>query len=616
MLVAFIFLIIVVRLGYLQVVKSKWLVARACEQWYRDLPLQAKRGGIYDTSGVTLATSYTTYDVYAKPNMISNPEKVALKLSNLLGLDYTSVYNKVINKSYSESLIKLQVDSVQANKLIAEDMAGVVLSENTKRYYPYGNMLSQVLGFTTVDNVGQSGIEATYDKYLKGINGYALEESDVHGVKIDNTLSRYVPSIAGMDLELTIDINIQSSLEKALNQLMSEQKPKSATGIVLNPNTGEIIAMSTKPSYDLNSIPRNDVATLLSQARNVSIVDVYEPGSTFKVLTTATALEYGVAHLEDRFYDPGYRMVDGQKIKCWKSIGHGSQNLIQGLNNSCNSVFVDLALRLGKDRLYESFAKYGLGSTLGVDYIGEASGIIMDKDSAKTVDIARMGFGQAVAVSPIQLISAFSSVINGGNLMQPYFVKSISSNGKIVYKNASKVIRRTVSQKTSDTMRMMVEEVVKQYSGFYAFIPGYRVGGKTGTTQKYVNGRIGDSYIASFIGTFPADKPDYVVLIVADEPSGGSYYGSIVATPYAKLVIQDIINYKHYAPNNLDDDLAKLTADIEMPYIVGMDVHDAVDMLTSLGLQCEIEGDGEIVTEQMPAPDYKLCKNSITLIKT
>ena len=613
---AFIFLIIVVRLGYLQVVKSKWLVARACEQWYRDLPLQAKRGGIYYTSGVTLATSYTTYDVYAKPNMISNPEKVALKLSNLLGLDYTSVYNKVINKSYSESLIKLQVDSVQANKLIAEDMAGVVLSENTKRYYPYGNMLSQVLGFTTVDNVGQSGIEATYDKYLKGINGYALEESDVHGVKIDNTLSRYVPSIAGMDLELTIDINIQSSLEKALNQLMSEQKPKSATGIVLNPNTGEIIAMSTKPSYDLNSIPRNDVATLLSQARNVSIVDVYEPGSTFKVLTTATALEYGVAHLEDRFYDPGYRMVDGQKIKCWKSIGHGSQNLIQGLNNSCNSVFVDLALRLGKDRLYESFAKYGLGSTLGVDYIGEASGIIMDKDSAKTVDIARMGFGQAVAVSPIQLISAFSSVINGGNLMQPYFVKSISSNGKIVYKNSPKVIRRTVSQKTSDTMRMMVEEVVKQYSGFYAFIPGYRVGGKTGTTQKYVNGRIGDSYIASFIGTFPADKPDYVVLIVADEPSGGSYYGSIVATPYAKLVIQDIINYKHYAPNNLDEDLAKLTADISMPYIVGMDIHDAVDMLTSLGLQCEIEGDGEIVTEQMPAPDYKLCKNSITLIKT
>ncbi len=615
-LVTFVFVAIIVRLGYLQIVQGKWLQGMAAAQWYRDLPLTATRGGIYDASGNALAISYTTFDVYAKPSRVKEPEKVALTLSNLLGLDYDEVHKRVTNKLVSESVIKLQVDSTIAEQIIAKNMAGVVLSENSKRYYPYGNLLSQVLGFTTIDNIGQSGLEAYYEKYLKGVNGYALEESDVNGIKIDNTLSTYVPSIAGMDLALTIDVNIQSFLENALVKLMEEQKPTTATGIVMNPNTGEIVAMSTKPSYDLNSLPRNDVATLLSQARNISVVDIYEPGSTFKVLTTATALEQGVATINDRFYDPGYRIVDGEKIKCWKLKGHGSQDLIQGLNNSCNSVFVDLALRLGKDKLYESFANYGLGNTLGVDFLGEASGILMDKDSAKTVDIARMGFGQAVAVSPLQLISAFCSVINGGKLMQPYFVQSIKGGDKVVYSHSPTTIRRTVSEETSSTIRMMVEQVVKQYSGFNAFIPGYRVSGKTGTTQKYVNGKIGDKYIASFIGAFPADKPDYVVLIIADEPTAGSYYGSIVATPYAKMVIENIISYKKYPASNLDEDLDKLKPTIAMPNLVGQSVEQAMHMLADLGLQCEIEGEGDVIKEQLPAPDTMLCANSITLLRT
>ncbi len=614
-LVTFVFVAIIVRLGYLQIVQGKWLQGMAAAQWYRDLPLTATRGGIYDASGNALAISYTTFDVYAKPSRVKEPEKVALTLSNLLGLDYDDVHKRVTNKLVSESVIKLQVDSTIAEQIIDKNMAGVVLSENSKRYYPYGNLLSQVLGFTTIDNIGQSGLEAYYEKYLKGVNGYALEESDVNGIKIDNTLSTYVPSIAGMDLALTIDVNIQSFLENALVKLMEEQKPTTATGIVMNPNTGEIVAMSTKPSYDLNSLPRNDVATLLSQARNIGVVDIYEPGSTFKVLTTATALEQGVATINDRFYDPGYRIVDGEKIKCWKLKGHGSQDLIQGLNNSCNSVFVDLALRLGKDKLYESFANYGLGNTLGVDFLGEASGILMDKDSAKTVDIARMGFGQAVAVSPLQLISAFCSVINGGKLMQPYFVQSIKGGDKVVYSHSPTTIRRTVSEETSSTIRMMVEQVVKQYSGFNAFIPGYRVSGKTGTTQKYVNGKIGDKYIASFIGAFPADKPDYVVLIIADEPTAGSYYGSIVATPYAKMVIENIISYKKYPASNLDEDLDKLKPTIAMPNLVGQGVEQAMHMLADLGLQCEIEGEGDVIREQLPAPDTMLCANSITLLR-
>lgn len=616
-LVAFIFLAIIVRLGYVQLIRGSWLTAKASQQWYRSLPLSAERGVIADCNGNKLALSYSTFDVYVRPNSVQNANEVALILSSKLGLDYDKVYAKIINKKLSEVCIKMQVDEATCNNIISCNLAGVVMSKNNKRYYPYGDLLTQVLGFTTVDNVGQSGLELYYDKYLKGVRGLSLEESDVSGKKIDNTAKKYIPSISGMNLNLTIDVNIQVFLEQALNYLMAEQKPKTCTGIIMNPNTGEIVAMSTKPSYDLNNVPRSDVQTLLDTSRNVGVVDVYEPGSTFKVLTMASAVEAGVAHLSDRFYDPGYRIVDGEKIKCWRLSGHGSQTLTEGLCNSCNAVFVDLALRLGKDRMYERFKVYGLGETLGIDFMGESGGILMNKSTAKTVDVARMGFGQAVAVSPLQLITAFSSVVNGGKLMQPYFVKSVKdSNGAIMYEKSPNVIRTTVSTKTSDIMKTMVEEVVKQYSGFNAFIPGYRVGGKTGTTQKYENGRISGKYIASFVGTFPADNPDYVILILADEPSGSSYYGSVVATPYAKQVIENIIKYKNYPADNLEDDLKLVEKNIKIPNVVGMEINKAVYMLQQLGLFVEIEGEGSEVREQFLPAGEMVSKNSIVILTT
>lgn len=616
-LVTFIFVAILFRLFYVQVVKADWLTAKASEQWYRSLPLKSERGSINDANGNNLAINYNTYDIYVRAKMVENPSEVALILSANLGLNYDDVYKKVINTSVGESTVKMQVDEITARKLIALNMAGVVFTVNSKRHYVYGDLLTQVLGFTTIDNVGQSGLELYYDKYLAGVDGYALEESDVNGVKIDNTLSKYIPSIAGLDLTLTIDVNVQMFLEQALNNLMAEQKPTSCTGVVMNPNTGEIVAMSTKPSYDLNDVPRDDVSKLMEMSRNVSVVDVYEPGSTFKVLTMASAIEEGVASLGDRFYDPGYRLVDGEKIKCWKLTGHGSQSLSEGLANSCNSVFIDLALRLGKEKMYERFSVYGLGGTLGIDFSGEASGILMNKSSAKTVDVARMGFGQAVAVSPIQLITAFCSVINGGNLYQPYFVSRIAdSNGNIVYENSPSVIRRTVSESTSEIMRTMVEDVVKKFSGFNAFIPGYRVGGKTGTTQKYKDGKISGTYIASFVGTFPADNPDYVILILADEPTGGSYYGSVVATPYAKQVIENIIEYKNYPPNNLEEDLKAVEKNIEIPNVVGLEINKAIYQLENLGLYVEVAGDGDVVIAQTPPMGTKVCKNSIVILDT
>ena len=384
----------------------------------------------------------------------------------------------------------------------------------------------------------------------------------------------------------------------------------------MNPNTGEIVAMATIPNFDLNNIPRDNVSKLMETVKNVNIVDVYEPGSTFKCLTMANAIDEGVAVMGETFFDPGYRMVDGEKIKCWKLTGHGYQTLSEGLCNSCNSVFVDLSLRLGKDKMYEMFDKYGLGSSLGIDFLGESAGIIMDYDVSKTVDVARMGFGQAVATTPLQLISAICSIVNGGNLYKPYFVKAITDcNNNMISEMQPQIIKNTISKNTSEIMKQMMLDVIKQYSGYNAFIAGYDVGGKTGTTQKYADGKISGEYIASFVGTFPAYDPDYVILITVDEPGGVSYYGSIAATPYAKLVIEDIIKYKGYQPNdNIEIDLLKLNSKVVMPNLIGKNIYQAINELDEIGLQYEVQGEDNIVNTQFPAPNTEVAINSVVMI--
>ncbi len=617
LLVASVFMAIVLRLGFIQIIDGAWLQEHAQAQWLRDLPINATRGKILDQNGAVLATSYSTYDIYVRPSMVKNANSVSMVLNQYLGVDYDTVYKKATNRSVSESLIKMQVPNDTANKIIQQNVPGILLTENTSRYYPYGDLLTQVLGFTTIDNIGQSGIEAYSNKYLTGVNGYSTDTSDVHGVKIDNTLSTYMPSIPGLDVTLTIDVNIQQFTEKALKELVKDHNPKTATAIVMNPNTGEILAMSTKPSFDLNNIPRDDVSKLMEMSKNINIVDVYEPGSTFKVLTTAAAIQEKVATESDRFYDPGYRVVDGEKINCWKHTGHGSQTLVDGLCNSCNSVFVDLALKLGKDTMYDYFKKFGFGDTLDIDFLGESAGIVMDKDTAKVVDIARMGFGQAIATTPLQLISSVSSVLNGGNLMKPYFIRSVKdSNGKIVQENVPTVINRTVSEDTSNRINLMFEEVVKKASAINAFIPGHRVGGKTGTSQKYEDGRIVQKFQASFIGSYPANKPEYVVLIIADEPASGHNYGSIVATTYSKLIFEHIINYKKYQPQNLEEDLKKMEKNITVPNLIGMSLNQAVIELSQLGLQYEIAGEGSYVKSQTPPPNTITFKGGMVLLQT
>ena len=618
LLLVSIFIVLFGRLFYLQVLNAEFLQQKAEEQWTRELPINAERGTIYDRNGVTLAVSYTTYDIFVRHSNVEDEAEVAALLSKKLDLDYDKVLQKVSNNKVSESLIKMQVESDVAKELKNSGVNGIYYSENTKRYYPFGDFLTQVLGYTTIDNIGQGGLELYYDKFLQGIDGYSSVQSDIRGTELYNTLDSYVPSIAGNNLTLTIDYQIQLLCEEAAEKIMIEQKSQSAQIIVMDPNTGEVLAMTSKPSFDLNSPPRDDVSKLLQESKNLSIVDVYEPGSTFKILTTATALQEGVSSMQDRFYDPGYRIVDGQKIKCWKHIGHGSQTLVDGLNNSCNSVFIDLALRLGLDKMYEYFEKYGFGNLTNIDFAGESAGILMDKDSVKTVDLARMGFGQAIAVTPLQQIRAISSVVNGGILYQPYFVKKITSNAGNFEKEFSPVaVRRTVSEDTSEKMRYMIEQVIKKANAIESFIPGYRVGGKTGTTELMsTTGKTGE-HIASFVGTFPADKPDYVILVVVDRPGAGNYYGSIVATPYAKTVFEGIIKYKNIAPTeDLEKDLSKMEKNIEMPDVVGKSLSEAVGIITNLGLQYELDGEGGKVTKQYPAPTTMLYKNGIVVLST
>lgn len=595
LLVAFIFCVLLVRVFYLQGMSQDSLIARAVPQWVRTLPLAAKRGNILDCTGSVLATSYTTYDIYVRAKNVKDADKVADTLSRLLDMSRDKIYEKATNKKISESLIKLSVEEDVAKKVIDAGLSGVVLSQNISRYYPYGQFLTQVLGFTTVDNIGQAGVEAYYNEFLKGINGKTLSQGDASGVEIEG-LDYYIPAVDGLDITLTIDSKIQAIIEKALSDITAEHNPKSASIIMMDVNTGEILGMGMTPSYDNNNPPRDDVAALMDMSKNKAVVDVYEPGSTFKILTVAAALAEGLTSFNDRFYCPGYRIVDGQRIKCWRTIGHGSQTLAEGICNSCNCVFMDLGLRLGKERLYKYLKLFGIGSSTGVDILGESSGILMDKSSVKTVDLARISFGQAVAVSQLQLITAFCSIIGGGKLVVPHVLKSVS-NGSNFTKDITPTIKNyTVSSSVSKDVNTLLKGVLSLKKGEGTFVAGYDISGKTGTAQKYENGSIArGKYVSSFFGAYPAENPKYALLVCVNEPSSGAYYGSVVASPYGAQIFKSLFEYK-----NIPKDFDREDSFVTVPSIVGLPLSKAIIDIDKAGIMYEIDGDGEVITSQFP----------------
>ena len=614
MIISFLFCSLVVRLFVLQIINGEQLQLKATDQWTRDLAIVAPRGGIYDTTGASMAVSYTTYNVFTRPREITSPSEVALFLSQTLGTDYEKTYTKVAKKGVSETLIKMQIDGEQAEKIYKANLDGVYLAENASRYYPYGNLASQLIGFTSIDNLGQTGVEAYFNDFLKGEDGCSFVQSDLQGKEIGGSLRYYIAATAGNDLTLTVDSKIQLILEQTLEKIMVEQKAKAVSAMIMKPKTGEILATSSKPSFDLNEVPRDDLTALFDQSRVTTVTDNYEPGSTFKILTVAAALEEGVTNLNDRFYCPGYRVIDGVRIKCWRSIGHGSQTLTEAFANSCNCCFMDLALRLGKDKFYSYMEKFGLGKKTGVTISGEGAGILMNKANVKNVDLARMGFGHAVAVTPVQLATAISSVINGGKLITPYILSSVKDvKGNVVKSGESEVKRNTISPSTSLIVNGLLEHATNKTAP-YTFLEGYNVGGKTGTAQKYkeTGGIDSGKYISSFIGTYPANDPEYILILLVDEPSAGAYYGSIVAAPYGKEVYSGIFEYLDIEK----DDTSVVTEYVTMPYLEGKSLADGIVELSALGIFYELDGEGDMIERQLPPAGTQIEKGGTIVLIT
>lgn len=602
-----------VRLFVVQVIKGEDLQVKATDQWTRDLALTAPRGSFFDCTGDSLAVSYTTYDVYVRGREVKSQTHTATVLSKLLDLDFEKTLEKVSKKNISEVLLKMQVEAEIAEKLYEAKLDGVYLTENVGRYYVYGNLLTQLLGFSSVDNVGQAGLEAYLNDYLVGKDGYSYVQSDLQGKEIGGTIRYYVSGTAGNNVTLTANSKIQIILERILESAYTEQKAKAISGLVMDAETGEVLAISSKPSFDLNEPPRDNLAELFEESKMKVVTDTYEPGSTFKIFTIAAALEAGVTNLNDRFYCPGFRVVDGQRIKCWKSIGHGSQTLAEAFANSCNCCFMDLALRLGVDRFYEYMQRFGVGQKTGITIKGESGGIVMPKQNVKNVDLARMGFGHAIAVTPIQLLSIVAGITNGGIWQTPTVIKNIVDvNGKTTY--TPKVEnRRIISEKTSDTVNMMLQKAENKQAD-YTFVEGYNVGGKTGTAQKYdESGHIANGkYISSFIGTYPADNPKYLFMIMVDEPSAGAYYGSLVAAPYGKNFFSQFFEFYDMPKDSEQVSLVEVI----MPQVTGYSLANAVAELKALGLEYEIDGEGVTVKKQLPPAGTKLYKGDTVLLVT
>ncbi len=552
--VVFVLFVLFGRLFSLQIIKGSDLQAKAVDQWTRDLPITPKRGEILDTNGNVLASSKTAYTVYVRAKGVTDPLTVAEKLSEILDLDFETIYQKASNKGVSEATLKRQVDEVSADEIRKCNFYGVYMASEPYRVYTYGNYLSQVLGYVSVDNKGQTGIEAYYDKYLKGIKGQILTQSDLVGTEITDRETIYIPGIDGLDVVLTIDSVIQSVVENVLNLIMHTHNPKSAKCIVTDVETGEILAMGITPGIDLNNLPRDDMQTLLDNGRNTLLTDIYEPGSTFKIITAAANLEeyyngnkkaFSPSYV---FGNSNYRVINGSKISCWTSHKNGkhyNQTLSDALNNSCNPIFTDIALSLGKQTFYDYLELFGMGSVTGIDFAGEQAGLLVPESAVTDGDLARIGFGQTIAVTALQLITAVGAAVNGGLVMQPYLVKEIRSDDMLAARFQPTVKNRAVSERTSREIALMLEDVAKNGSGKQAYIDGYRVGGKTGTAQKFENGHIAEGkYVSSFVGFFPANKPKYAAIVIVDEPVG-QHYGSTVAAPYAKIIFEQIINYKN-----------------------------------------------------------------------
>lgn len=603
------FILIVGKVFYIQVFDYKKLNKYASSLWSRNLPIEANRGKIFDRNGVVLADNITTTSLVLIPNQIKDKEGTAEKLASILNVtkeEMLAHINKVT------SIERVHPEGRRLSYEIAEQISslklpGVYLVKESKRYYPYDTVLSHTLGFVGIDNQGLSGLELMYDNYLTGSYGAIKYFSDAKGARLKLN-EVYEQPQDGINMTLTINYEIQASLERELDNAVSKYSPDQALGIAMDPKTGEILAISSRPNFSPSNYSNYTTEEI---NRNLPIWATYEPGSTFKIITLATALEEKKVDLEkENFTDNGSVNVEGARIKCWKHGGHGTQTFLQVVENSCNPGFVELGQRIGKETLFEYIKNFGFGSKTGVDLNGEGSGILFNLDKVGPVELATTAFGQGVSVTPIQQITAVSAAINGGTLYQPYIVKSLNEpeTNTIIKETTPTVKRKVISEETSEKVRMALESVVSNGTGRSAFIEGYRVGGKTGTAQKVKDGKyMVGNYIVSFMGFLPADDPQIVVYIAIDNAKGVTQYGGTVAAPIARNVLLDAIDALGIEKREGASDKLYKYGDkvyVEVPNVVGKSVKEAVNDLASF--KVEFSGSGEIVTYQSPAAGEKI----------
>ena len=603
------FVFIILRVFYVQMIDYKKLNKYASDLWSRDLPLEADRGLILDRNGVVLADNLTTTSLVLIPNQIKDKKKTTTLLADILGVSYDEMKEHVFKET---SIERVHPEGRRLSYDIAEKIAdlkldGVYLVKEAKRYYPYGNMLSHSLGYVGIDNQGLSGLELQYDDYLTGKSGAIKYFSDAKGNKL-NLSDIYVEPQDGMNISLTIDINIQKSLERELDNVVDMFSPDMALAIVMDPNNGEILGIASRPDYDPNNYQDYTQEVL---SRNLPIWASYEPGSTFKIITTSAAVEEGVVDLnEDHFYDAGSVNVDGSTLRCWKAGGHGEQTFLQVLQNSCNPGFVKMGQLLGKETLFDYIDKFGFGEKTGVDLNGEGKGIIFNLDQVGNVELATTAFGQGVSVTPIQQVTAVSAVVNGGTLYEPYIVKSISEKetNSIIEQTKKKKIRQVISEKTSRIMRHALESVVAKGGGKSAYIEGYRIGGKTGTAQKVQDGRyLVGNYIMSFMAVVPSNDPEAVLYLAIDNPKNTALLSSYTTTPIARRILLDIIDAL-----GIEKQDGEMKKDLEwtdipthkVPDVVGKTVDEAKKKLTNFTIK--YSGNGKKVVAQSPEAGEKL----------
>ena len=539
------------QLGFLMIARSDHYSKMADELHKRERTIKAARGEIVDRNGTVIAANRTVCTVSVIHNQVTEPEKVIRELVRILELPEPEVRKKV-EKWSSREIIRTNVEKSVGDQIMNLGLSGVKVDEDYKRYYPYGSLASKVLGFTGADNQGIIGLEVMYERYLKGRDGLILTTSDAKGTELQNAAEERVEPVPGNTLTVSLDVNIQKYAEQAAYQVMEKKGAKAVSVIVMNPRNGEIYAMVNVPEFDLNDPFTLNVesggltGTELQDARNKMwrnrcINDTYEPGSTFKIITAAAGLEAGVVHLDDRFSCPGFRIVEDRKIRCHKIGGHGGETFLQGAMNSCNPVFIDVGARLGVDSFYHYFEQFGLLGKTGIYLPGEAATIMHKKENMGLVELATVSFGQSFQITPIQLITTASSIINGGRRITPHFAMNVESTDGTYYQKFSYPERMgVVSEATSETMRYILEQVVAEGSGKRAKLPGYRVGGKTATSEKLP--RSLKKYISSFLGFAPADDPQVIALITIDEPVG-IYYGGTIAAPVVADIFSNILPY-------------------------------------------------------------------------